>query len=125
MYLSLDNGGKARFWQEQLSACRESDLTVADFCRLNNLPRKSYYYWKRRLACSPATPCELAVPRSSTGGESPEAQGWLFIEAAALPTPCRRSTLTIRVSGAEIEVDDDFDPTLLRSVVQALGTQPC
>src|SRR5665811_482296 len=103
MYSSLDNEAKARFWQEQLSACGKGALTVADFCRQNNLPRKRYYYWRRRLACTPATSSELAVTCSNTVNVSSEAQDWLFIEPCGLPAACRRSTLTVRVSCAQIE----------------------
>ena len=126
MYSSLNGEAKVRFWQQQLSACSQSGLTAADFCRQNNLPRKSFYYWRRRLACSAASSCNsLVAAGSGAVNESSEAQSWLLVEATDLPTRCRRSSLTVQVSCAQIEVGDDFSPALLRAVVLALGPQQC
>ncbi len=44
---------------------------------------------------------------------------------APAPLPTHPSGLTLRIAGAEIQIQSGFDPILLRTVVHVLGTQPC
>lgn len=36
-------------WQERISKCRNSGMTVADWCAKEGLSDKTYYYWHRKL----------------------------------------------------------------------------
>jgi hypothetical protein len=116
----MKNVSKAGLWKERLVECRRSGLTVIEYCRRNSIPTKSYYYWKLRLAASYAS---ISAGEPTLSGAAPTA--WLCIEPSSSASPCPRASLTVRVSGAEIEVGTDFNPGLLRAVVEALRVQQC
>ena len=48
---------RAKFedWRRRLARFRSSELTVADFCRREQVSLASYYYWSRRLGESHAS----------------------------------------------------------------------
>jgi len=114
------NVSKVELWRDHHASCARSGLTVREYCERNSLCTKSYYYWKRRLACTaavgaPAEPGDLAGPSSS----------WLRLKPVSCLPVDRSQSLTVKISGAEIEVGPDFNPALLRCVVEALRAQPC
>ena len=40
---------KLQLWAERVKACRESGMSVADWCAANNLSRYTYYDWQRKV----------------------------------------------------------------------------
>ena len=36
-------------WTSRIIACRSSGMTARAWCRENQVPEKSYYYWQRQL----------------------------------------------------------------------------
>ena len=101
----------AQEWRDRLEDFARSEMTVQQWCDFNALPIHQYYYWRRRLA----------TPKTDHNDKA----GWMtlsVIEPAPLPnTPA----LTLRIAGAEIEINPGFDPQLLRAVVGALATPSC
>jgi len=108
----------ATMWRGRMAACEASGLPVTEYCRQNGVQKSGYYYWKRRLARRDNNVAVLVPANTPTAD-------WLCLEPNAPVVVCRQQTLTIKVCGAQIEVGADFNPALLRSVVQALGTQSC
>lgn len=114
----MKNEANASVWRARMAACKDSGLQVTEFCLQNGLRTRGYFYWKRRLARTDnAASSERATNTLSTD--------WLCVEPNAPLAPVRQQTLTVKISGAEIEVGADFNPSLLRSVVIALGALPC
>ena len=37
-------------WQERISECRRSGMTVTAWCETQGISDKTYYYWHRKLA---------------------------------------------------------------------------
>ena len=38
-----------RFWQEVIRNCQDSGLSIAEYCRRNDLNANAYYYWQRQI----------------------------------------------------------------------------
>lgn len=36
-------------WADKISACRSSSLSVRVWCRENNVPISSFYYWQKKI----------------------------------------------------------------------------
>jgi len=106
-------------WRGHIDACRASGLQVTEYCKKNSLATRRYYYWKLRVERSThmETKCEPSKSRASSQ--------WLCVEPTADAVPSSPDCLIVRISGAEIDVHSGFNPTLLRSVVQALSVQQC
>ena len=99
-------------WRKRLDDAARSELTVQKWCELNGTTPRQYGYWRKKL-----------------GGEAkrPTPPGkWMALAIAEpSPSPVVPSGLTLRIAGAEIELQSGFDPALLRAVVLALGAQSC
>ena len=39
----------AATWKERIAACRSSGQTVAEWCATNEVNRKTYYHWERKI----------------------------------------------------------------------------
>ena len=44
------NPANLELWQERISECRRSGITVAAWCEKQGISEKTYYYWHRKLA---------------------------------------------------------------------------
>jgi hypothetical protein len=95
-----------QLWSDRLDRFSSSGLSVIAFCKAEGVCSHSFYYWKRLLA-APLAP----------------------------PQPARLLPVTLQPSGSAVEVVLPTGPVLrlqpgcdldfVRSVVSALGGQPC
>lgn len=104
----MSNQDPAPVWRQRLDDLAQSGLSVREWCQARGISKSQYTYWRRRIA-----EAEAAAPERAT---------WLSIPAAASTAS---SSLTLRIAGAQIDLQPGFDPDLLRSVVAALGGAPC
>ena len=98
----------AQKWRERLDDFAESEMTVKEWCRFHRYSTHQYYYWRRRIAAADAKP----QPKG----------GWLAVNVVDTP-PVHTAPggVTVRIAGAAIELNPDFDPAMLRAVVKALS----
>lgn len=106
----MANDQLSYLWRSRILECAQSGLSIQRWCELNGTTYRQYGYWRKRLERMPVS-------------AAPELQ-WAAAEILE-PTPASTPSLTVRIAGAEILLSADFDPALLRSVVQALGGKPC
>ncbi len=70
-------------WRQRLARQRESGLSIAEFCRRENLPRQGFHVWKRKLR-----PAEAVRRASHRSGRSQQvAKGRAVV--ASSRRPCR------------------------------------
>jgi hypothetical protein len=129
-------------WRQRLLDAAKSGSTVKVWCSRNGYTLDQYYYWNRRLREQDAQPASVNTdtksPRPSMRRGRPcvdraadrkqdtvAPDQWLRVEPASEPTSVGLDHLTVRISGAEIDVHSGFNANLLRSVVQALSVQQC
>jgi hypothetical protein len=105
----MDHVTSRREWRDRIAAYRESGLSMRAWCKETGHTRDRLRYW---LAKYPASE-NVCSARSA---------GWVSVNLEpTTPVEHSRTSITVRVTGVEIEVVRGFDPELLRSVVQALG----
>lgn len=116
-------------WRVRVRACQESDLKVTDFCKQLGISVKSYYYWKLRIDKHPFAleegPQDIAPTDISAISAPIDVPQWVKYSPEATATSSTAKHLTVRVSGVEIDVPSDFNPTLLRSIIQTIGADRC
>lgn len=105
----MNRDGLADIWRERLDDCVRSGLSVKAWCASYGIPIQQYYYWRSRINQNAGTDLWLAVDVLEPAQQRPAATGGL----------------SIRIADALIEVQPNFDPDLLRAVVQALGAIAC
>ena len=118
-------------WRERVDAWQASGLNIRDYCSQQGIPLRSFHRWKPYIKTHPNG--YDGIEDCGAGGDSiasdAGAQQWVqctLVESLDKSTVAPSSShLTIRVCGAEIDVRPGCDYTLLRSVIQALGVQPC
>ena len=102
----------AEVWRKRLDDFAQSGLNVRKWCERQGFSKNQYTYWRRRLANSSIV----------------AADGTAWLPVQVLPdslTPTSSAHLTVRIAGAEIDLSAGFDPSLLRAIVTALGSQGC
>ena len=99
---TLNHNQRMAHWSKQVEACRNSGLTVAQWCSENNVAVSTYYSWQRKLFQN------LVVPTDVCFAELPAA------------VPDSPKTVTIRCRDFTIELDSSTEPSVLRTVIEAL-----
>lgn len=95
-----------QLWSDRLDRFSSSGLSVVAFCKAEGVCSHSFYYWKRLLARAPQPP---KAPR-------------------LLPVRLQAAVPAIEVvlpAGAVLRLQAGCDLDFVRSLVCALGDQPC
>lgn len=100
----------ARRWNNHLKLWRASDLTQAEYCRLNGLRDKSFHYWLRKDRSNNAQHLQL-VPVQITSElvlqkQSRQETSGLFVKFS---------------NSARLEITRDFDPATFAQIVRVLA----
>ncbi len=103
---------RAEVWRKRIDDIARSGLTVEKWCENNGTTVRQYGYWRKKLG-------------SAAKQRTPPAQWVAVAVAEPAPSPTPRSGLTVCIAGADIPLQAGFDPSLLRAIVEALGTARC
>ena len=93
-------------WQQRLERFASSGLTVAAFCRGEQLSLQSFYYWKRRL-----------VPASPSPTQGPRLLPVHLLAAAPVEI--------VLATGTVLRVSPGCDLAFVRALLDALGRPSC
>lgn len=88
-------------WRELLQNQQSSGLSMAAFCRQQDLRQKSFYYWRRKLMKANVVPSD-------------------FIHVQ-MPVRTMSSRCVLKVGAAELSVSDAVSPSWLAQVLRALA----
>ncbi len=97
-------------WQERVDQYRSSGMSVAAWCRENEVPVQQMHYWLRKFRSEETDAVEDDIQWIQLGG---------WDRQAALRT-IEDSAVRIHIGRAMVEVRPGFDPALLRGVVKVL-----
>jgi transposase-like protein len=118
----IDRQGRREWWRRQIQRQRESQMTVAEFCRRHGIQAVTFYSWKRRFQ-DEATAASGPMPQPRA---KPMARGAASSGAAFVPVSIVDASMdglleiefgnacTVRLKGA-------IDPKLLRVAICAAG----
>lgn len=86
----LNENNKVSEWAGRITECRNSGLSVREWCEANHLCTQTYYRWQKRLF-------ELAKAQ----------QEIQFAEVTPVrPVPSGNVAVTVRIAGAEADISD-------------------
>ena len=97
--------GRRRFWEKHVSAWNKTELSQADYCRLNKISRSSFHYWKNRIV--PSGPLALV--------EIP------VVSPAPVSISHCSAQICVVVDRYRVEIRKGFDPEELERVLGVLG----
>ena len=99
----LNENNKVSEWAARITECRNSGLSVQEWCATNHLCTQTYYRWQRRLF-------EMAQAQQ-------EVQ---FAEVT--PSASRRGNVavTVRIAGNEAEIHSGADAATVETVLRIL-----
>lgn len=94
-------------WAEQVQACRNSGMKVREWCEMNGLSVKTYYYRQRRVAS--------ALEEMAKAGNFAEVP---MQSRAAEPS---RGTINIQLGNASITISNGASEKTISAVMRALA----
>ena len=103
---------KHELWRQRFARFRRSELSVAEFCRSEQISQASFYQWRRKLADDKPRPNGTSVKHTDV----PTAEHFVPMEVASAPARLQFSF----PNGAQLLIDAQ-DPLLLQAVVQAVA----
>ena len=100
---------KRQYWQEHIESWKRSGLSQAEYCRLNSLRLKNFWYWKKRYS----------------GKTSEQLR---FFPLALVPTKAAKTIksqpaslqLTLQEQRFRIEIGENFSPSVLKGLILTL-----
>ena len=111
---------RIRKWINIFADCKQSGMTVQQYCDANHLSRDSYYYWHKKVrALTMEQMAPAIVPIGSAAPDTPDQKNVPAIPAvtenAFLP-----ATLTLQVGDVSLQVNEATPDTLLRRTLRIL-----
>jgi hypothetical protein len=111
---------RIRKWMNIFADCKQSGMTVQQYCDANQLSRDSYYYWYKKVrALTMEQMAPAIVPIGSTVPDIPSSKSDPAIPAvsgSSLPL----ATLTLQVGDVSLQVNEATPDTLLRRTLRIL-----
>ena len=89
-------------WAQRVQSCRESGLSVRQWCDENGLSPKTYYYWQRKLF------------------QISEAAGPRFAKIEAPVHTAGHIAASVRIGTAQAEIYNGADAETLKALVEAM-----
>ncbi len=100
----LNENNKVSEWAARITECRNSGLSVREWCEANRLCTQTYYRWQKRLF-------ELAQAQQ-------EVQ---FAEVTPVqPVRSGHVAVTVRIAGAEADIHSGADAATVETVLRFL-----
>lgn len=91
-------------WAERISACRNSELSVAQWCKENEICIQTYYRWQKKLFNMAQAQQEVQ-----------------FAEVTPVQTVRSRNiAVTVRIAGAEADIHVGADAAAMETVLRIL-----
>lgn len=97
----LNANQRAEVWGQRIAACRNSGMTVREWCSQEGLSEKTFYYWQRKLY-------QMVLEESS------------FVEVPTTSVPANRIIATVQISGVCASVHSGADEQTLASLLRAM-----
>jgi transposase-like protein len=102
-------------WQQIIKEQNESDLSIREWCRENDISHGKFYYWQRVIR-------EETLIKAGTLAVTGQAQ---FVEVkpsmAELKSNNQGTCAILRLNGNEIEILNGADPNTLGIVLNLMG----
>ena len=93
-------------WSERIASCRNSGMSVKDWCQVNGIPLSTYYNQQRKVF--------KASKSSETSEQKPQ-----FTEIS-IPKQSHVPAATIRIGNAEADIYPGADEETLRTICTVL-----
>jgi len=91
---------KRKTWEERIKGWKESGLSQAEYCRVHELRKYQFLYWKKRITSESARLVEVPIQ--------------------SLPSICS-PMLSVVVGGVyRIELSEGFDPASVEKLLRVL-----
>ena len=104
---------KHELWRQRFARFRRSKLSVAEFCRSEQISQASFYQWRRKLDDRKRPPSSRTSVEQL---EVPTAEHFVPMTIASTPARLQLSF----PNGVQLLIDAQ-DPQLLQAVVQAVA----
>lgn len=91
-------------WADRIRSCRGSGLSVRQWCSDHKLSPQTYYRWKKRLFDMVKAQQEIQF-----ADVTPER-----------PSPVGGVAVTVRISGAEVDIHNGADAATIEAVLRAV-----
>ena len=101
-------------WTQMVMDCRNSGLSIKDWCAQNGVNSKTYYYRQRRVFEAIGNrPFEHTNRAMTPATDS--------VEFAPLRSEsCSPNVLKLHLPGGTLEIPEGYDPQTLRAIIQVL-----
>jgi len=100
----IESEQKEKKWKRVIGDWEGSDFSIVKYCRLHNLTKHQFFYWKRKLE-GPSRTLSVVPLQINTGADLND-----------------HSMFTVVISDRyKIEINSRFDPVRFRQVVEVLS----
>lgn len=108
----LKHQAKVQKWGLAIQECRGSGMPVREWCRQHGITSTTYYRWEREVLSG--------IQKKDAGACSETA----FVELPSPQTPRNVSgrTATLTIGSGSIDLYQEIEPELLRTLVELLRT---
>jgi hypothetical protein len=113
------SGALATRWRERISRWRQSGLSIAEFCRREQISQPSFFAWRKRLASRVAVRRRDKLP--AAGGSGGEAR---FIELSPPRWPTTNGVQITLPGGAVVALPQDASTELVVAAIRAASQVP-
>lgn len=107
---------KQKMWLGIIRDCRQSEMTVKEYCRTHSLSEKSYWYFHKKLGDQLEEQMTLLPEKAVTASATP-----VVTEFAELRISPRERLVTLRRGNQSIEIEESVSEEFLRKLIRVMN----
>lgn len=109
-------------WADRIHNCQTSGMKVPEWCNLNGINIKTYYYWLKKVREKSLACISNASPVVSVNEHLPAAEDKISFKSleVQVPLPNMQAAVIVRLPNATLEVTNDATQHTLEAVLLAL-----
>lgn len=114
---TLNHNSKLAQWSRLVEDCRNSSLSVTEWCKENGIPISSYYYRQKQVFNAITESQKVRFKEVTVVPVTPVTPGTSVAPVTSRPSP---AVASVQYSDANIEVYPGADSKTLRAIFEAL-----
>ena len=106
-------------WAKIIQECRESGLSVKDYCKTAEFHENTYFYWQKKIREAISTGTFPLIEKETKITKAIVPQGWALCETNT-KKEAEKEALQIEIGKSRVIVTADVDQSLLTKVCRVL-----
>jgi hypothetical protein len=101
-------------WTPIISECKNSGMTIKDWCNQNDIRPAKFYYWQKQIREELSSSLQLSQTNEHN-------LNFVEVKEKLIPPLTSKADMVLAIGGVRLEINNSASPTLLTQVLKVIA----